>query len=164
MKATDYTHTTLIHEDYCLHSYHLDHVSMYSGYRDTEYTLVNGIMSVNGHSSYPPASWISRAASSIGLRTDAQESPSVKPVHGHCEKKQNVENYGWSLYKLYLLKIKMRPWGFPGGTVSETLCSQCREHRSDPWPGNRSHMPQLKDPACYNKDMQWRSQILSAAT
>ena len=48
----------------------------------------------------------------------------------------------------------MRPWDFPGGPVAETLCSQCREHRSDPCSGTRSHMPQLKDPEGYNKDMQ----------
>ena len=151
MKVTAYTHTTWIH------------VSMFSGYRDTEHTRIIGTVLVNGHSSHPPASSISRIASPIGLRTEAQESPSVKPIHGHCGKK-NVENYGGSSCKLYLLKIKMRPWDFPGGPVAETLCSQCREHRSDPCSGARSHMPQLKDPACYSKDVQLRSQILSAAT
>jgi len=34
--------------------------------------------------------------------------------------KKNVENYGGSLCKLYLLKIKMRPWDFSGGPVAET--------------------------------------------
>ena len=43
--------------------------------------------------------------------------------------------------------------GDPGGPVAKTPCSQCRGPRFDPGQGTRSHMLQLKDPACCNKDL-----------
>ena len=35
---------------------------------------------------------------------------------------------------------------FPGGPMANSLCSQCRGLRFNPWSGTRSHMPQLKIP------------------
>ena len=66
-------------------------------------------------------------------------------------------------------------WGdFPGGSVAETPCSQCRGPGFDPWSGNRSHMlllivcmPKLKVlHATTERSHTWQrsSKILSAAT
>ena len=46
-----------------------------------------------------------------------------------------LRNLFW-LYNLYFFDFIKIFWDFPGGPVAETLSSQCRGPRFNPWSGN----------------------------
>ena len=56
------------------------------------------------------------------------------------------------VHALYILLKSLIIWDFPGSPVVNTLRSQHRGPRFDPWSGNYIPHAATKDPTCCNED------------
>lgn len=105
----------------------MGNVSVYSGLWNVEHTLIIGTMQFTGHPGHLPAPWVSGLASLASIGAHTWESPSVKPIHCHCE-----YNKVWKIIMYYCVNLiccKSR-WGLSTGR---------KEHR--PWNMVYSYWP-----------------------